>query len=183
MRKRPFAVACALTVLAACGGEGAASARDEAAPPGLALLFPPGTEGIDEAGKRFILSSIEEAIVVDSAGTGWVDTVCGQPAGARADILDLNGDGTPEVRLTYGNGCLSGYTGSSILLFIRRDGAWVANLGFPAAVAEPLETSNLGWPDLLIGGPGFCFPVWRWNGSEYDYDHDEPQEPGGCSPG
>ena len=24
-----------------------------------------------------------------------------------------------------------------------------------------------GWPDIQMGGPGFCFPVWRWNGSAY----------------
>lgn len=24
-----------------------------------------------------------------------------------------------------------------------------------------------GWPDISVGGPGFCFPVERWNGKEY----------------
>jgi hypothetical protein len=24
-----------------------------------------------------------------------------------------------------------------------------------------------GWPDIEIGGPGFCFPVERWNGKQY----------------
>jgi hypothetical protein len=24
-----------------------------------------------------------------------------------------------------------------------------------------------GWPDLEVGGPGFCFPVQRWNGRAY----------------
>ena len=24
-----------------------------------------------------------------------------------------------------------------------------------------------GWPDIQVGGPGFCFPVLRWNGKEY----------------
>ena len=24
-----------------------------------------------------------------------------------------------------------------------------------------------GWPDLSLGGPGFCFPVQRWNGKAY----------------
>ena len=23
------------------------------------------------------------------------------------------------------------------------------------------------WPDISVGGPGFCFPVERWNGKEY----------------
>jgi len=25
-----------------------------------------------------------------------------------------------------------------------------------------------GWPDILVGGPGFCFPVERWNGKAYE---------------
>ena len=24
-----------------------------------------------------------------------------------------------------------------------------------------------GWPDISLGGPGFCFPVVRWNGKAY----------------
>jgi hypothetical protein len=24
-----------------------------------------------------------------------------------------------------------------------------------------------GWPDIVLGGPGFCFPVYRWNGRAY----------------
>ena len=25
-----------------------------------------------------------------------------------------------------------------------------------------------GWPDISVGGPGFCFPVERWDGKEYN---------------
>jgi hypothetical protein len=31
-----------------------------------------------------------------------------------------------------------------------------------------MPTKNLGYPDLMIGGPGFEHPVWRWNGKEYN---------------
>ena len=24
-----------------------------------------------------------------------------------------------------------------------------------------------GWPDILVGGPGFCFPAERFNGKDY----------------
>jgi hypothetical protein len=24
-----------------------------------------------------------------------------------------------------------------------------------------------GWPDIQLGGPGFCFAVMRWNGKGY----------------
>jgi hypothetical protein len=26
-----------------------------------------------------------------------------------------------------------------------------------------------GWPDISVGGTGFCFPVERWNGREYKH--------------
>ena len=32
-----------------------------------------------------------------------------------------------------------------------------------------MPTKNMGFPDLLIGGPGFDFPIWRWNGKEYSF--------------
>jgi len=32
-----------------------------------------------------------------------------------------------------------------------------------------MPTINKGYPDLIIGGPGFEFPIWRWNGKEYAY--------------
>jgi hypothetical protein len=35
-------------------------------------------------------------------------------------------------------------------------------------VAEILATKGAGgWPDISVGGPGFCFPVFRWNGTAY----------------
>jgi len=37
-----------------------------------------------------------------------------------------------------------------------------------------------GFADLLVGGPGFCFGVWRWNGITYAHVRNEPQAPGGC---
>jgi hypothetical protein len=59
-------------------------------------------------------------------------------------------------------------------------GKYEANVGFPGVTADPKPEKSQGYPDLLIGGPGFCFPVWRWNGKAYDFSRDEPQEPGGC---
>jgi hypothetical protein len=35
-------------------------------------------------------------------------------------------------------------------------------------MAEFLKTRGAdNWPDISVGGPGFCFPVVRWNGKEY----------------
>jgi hypothetical protein len=35
-------------------------------------------------------------------------------------------------------------------------------------MAEFLKTRGIAnMPDISIGGPGFCFPVMRWNGNAY----------------
>ncbi len=89
------------------------------------------------------------------------------PYNASVYVTDLNEDGKEEVFLVFGNSYTSGMTGSSAILFIKDNtGKFAVNLGFPASLLV-LSTSNLGYPDLLIGGPGFEFPVWRWNGKEY----------------
>lgn len=37
-------------------------------------------------------------------------------------------------------------------------------MSFPGIL--PIAIPN-GYPDLIIPGPGFEFPVWLWNGKEY----------------
>ena len=49
-------------------------------------------------------------------------------------------------------------------------------------IPEFLETTGKdGWPDISVGGPGFCFPVERWNGSEYVL-HRHEYEGKACKP-
>lgn len=145
---------------------------------GPALMFAGGAEDLTEDEQLQIFSELGLAVAPD--GAGFVDTVCRQPAGADVQFPDLNGDGVAEVLVVFGNTCTSGAAGASVQLFIKQDGAYVGQLGFPGISADPLETRNMGYPDLVIGGPGFCFPVWRWNGTMYDYDRNEPQAEGGC---
>lgn len=88
------------------------------------------------------------------------------------DILvyptDMNKDGVEEIFMTFGNSYTSGLAGSSVMLFIRDSyGDWHKELNFPGVTPDVLSTGNAGYPDLLIGGPGNNFPVWRWNGKEY----------------
>jgi hypothetical protein len=147
--------------------------------PGAALLFANGHDGLSSREQVTIFQSL--GLVVDSTGKGFLDTMCGQPAGATVAFSDWNHDGKTEVLILFGNSCTSGMAGSSAVLLIRSPkGGYSTNLGFPAGAVDTLPTRNLGYPDLLIGGPGFCFPVWRWNGREYDYLRQEPQSPDGC---
>lgn len=84
--------------------------------------------------------------------------------------VDLNKDGREEIVILFGNSYTSGHTGSSVLLFIKNTaGAYQSNLGFPGTSPYALTVSSKGFPDLVIGGPGWEFPVWRWNGRAYAY--------------
>ncbi len=44
-------------------------------------------------------------------------------------------------------------------------GQWKPQFGFPG-MYNILKTKSKGYPDIKIGGPGSCAPVWRWNGQQ-----------------
>ncbi len=92
------------------------------------------------------------------------------PFEAAVYNLDMNADGKEEVFIVFGNSYTSGMTGSNAVLYIKdAAGKFQANLGFPSATPSMLPTKSKGYPDLVIGGPGFEFPVWRWDGKTYNY--------------
>lgn len=116
------------------------------------------------------LSAADLKAVYAAAGLterhGQVLDACDQPTEPQVDVVDLNGDGNPEVFVSVGGLCY-GNTGVNLSLLIRdKQGQWHDNFGFPG-IYKVLGTRHLGYPDIEIGGPGFCFPVWRWNGSRY----------------
>jgi hypothetical protein len=88
--------------------------------------------------------------------------------GSIERVADLNGDGQPEVVIVEGGTYCYGMTGQGYwLVSQRRDGRWQL-MDRGTGLVEVLATKGSdGWPDLSIGGPGFCFPVLRWNGRDY----------------
>lgn len=82
---------------------------------------------------------------------------------------DFNGDGRPDAIVTESGGMCYGLTGQASWLMSRQaDGSWKEMLVETANI-EFLDRRGVdGWPDISLGGPGFCFPVVRWNGTSYE---------------
>lgn len=91
------------------------------------------------------------------------------PSGATIEsVRDMNGDGRPEAVVSEGGTFCYGHAGTGFQLLSKQaDGKWRTMTG-GSGIPQFLKTRGAGnWPDILIGGPGFCFPVERWNGKEY----------------
>ena len=81
---------------------------------------------------------------------------------------DLNGDGRPEAVVTEGGAICYGMTGTHFWLLSKQaNGSWKL-MTHETAMPDFLKTKGAaGWPDISLGGPGFCFLVVRWNGKAY----------------
>ena len=144
---------------------------------GHRVLFPDSTT-VSEDDQRAIFEQLSYTVSAD--GTALEAPDCGSIY-SQVEETDLNGDGVVEVFVLAGNSCTSGMAGSSIVLFVKDvEGRYGPHLGFPAGGWTRLETSNAGFPDIAIGGPGFCEAVWRWDGATYQHDHNRETAPGGC---
>ncbi|BBD98258.1 hypothetical protein SAMIE_1017590 [Sphingobium amiense] len=99
---------------------------------------------------------------------------CGDPGtpsyspGTIETVRDLNGDGQVEAVIMEGGTYCFGMTVTGFTIVSKQaSGDWkliTASHGIP----NFLRAKGVGgWPDIEIGGPGFCFPVERWNGREY----------------
>lgn len=95
-------------------------------------------------------------------------------SGRIEQVIDANGDAQPEAVIAEDSSFCYGMQGAGYYIVSRQaDGNWkLVTSG--SGVAVFLETKGAdGWRDLQIGGPGFCFAVERWNGSEYVLDRHE----------
>ena len=123
------------------------------------------------------LSNADEAAAFHAAGfefTGGAWKTCDAPAdsvyspGKIEEIRDLNGDGRPKGIITEGS--LICYGGDEVGFSIvskQSDATWKRITGGPGVMTVLKSKGTAGWPDIEVAGQGFCFPVQRWNGSEY----------------
>ncbi len=88
--------------------------------------------------------------------------------GSIDDYRDVNGDGRPEAVVSESGAVCYGLTGTHFWLLSKQpSGSWKLMLQ-ETAMPEFLKSRGAGgWPDISMGGPGFCFPVVRWNGKAY----------------
>jgi len=125
------------------------------------------------------LNATEQAAVFKAAGftkqgSKWRSCDDPRASGRIEQVVDLNGDGLPEVVVVEeGTACYGNTATAFWLVSQRSDGTWKL-MTEDTGIAEFLETKGTdGWPDLSVGGPGFCFPVLRWNGKEYKLQRHE----------
>lgn len=125
------------------------------------------------------LSPSDEAAAFRAAGftrvgTQWKACESGSDSpsytpGAVDVVRDINGDGLIDALISEGGAMCYGMAGQSFWLVSKQaNGSWrlIANqIGIPTFL--PRRAAS-GWPDIEIGGPGFCFPVHRWNGRSYE---------------
>ena len=94
--------------------------------------------------------------------------------GSIDEYRDINDDGRPDAVISEGSAICYGMAGTRFWLVSKNpDGRWTvvtSEIGMPIFLAT--KGAN-GWPDLQIGGPGFCFPVNRWNGRAYAHQRFE----------
>lgn len=97
--------------------------------------------------------------------TGKTWMACSE--GTMSEVRDINADGFPDAIISSGGTECHGMTGQGYSLVSKQpNGRWkllAGGIGIPMF----LKSGAKGWPDLEVGGPGFCFPVLRWNGQKY----------------
>lgn len=93
----------------------------------------------------------------------------GYDVGAKAYPVDMNKDAVEEVFVVM-DGVLFGNTGQGVALFIKNsDQVYEQQAEVAGGIAVILDTKRNGYPELVIAGPGFEFPRYRWNGKSYVY--------------
>jgi hypothetical protein len=134
-----------------------------------AAAAPGGSSGLSavETSAAFLAAGFKQH------GTQW-RSACDDPGtpsyspGSIDKVADMNGDGRPEVVLVEGGTYCYGNTGQGYWLLSQQADARWKLMSSGMGMLDVLGTKGRdGWPDLSIGGPGFCFPVLRWNGREY----------------
>ncbi len=136
---------------------------------GTALLFKDIRDKISSTDQLKIFSELKLSVSKDKkqfVQKGFEKN----PFGASAEAVDLNGDGTKEVIINWGNYLTSGQAGQELVIFGKTNNQdYRKIMETSGAIASAIPDVHYGYPDLSIAGPGMTVPVWRFNGSTYQY--------------
>lgn len=92
---------------------------------------------------------------------------CNRQQPLELETRDVNGDGRLDALVIDGGLECYGNTETGFTLLTRSpNGRWT-KLHQSPGVPTFLPTRANSWPELEIGGPGFCFPVYRWTGKTF----------------
>lgn len=135
------------------------------------------------AAQEVVVDTPDDAEIFTAAGFSQTDGAwgkCGDPGtmsytpGSIDQRGDFNLDGQPDAIVSEGSVYCFGAEEVGYTLVSRNAAGQWAIIDERPGFAQLLETSGgSGWPDIIVGGPGFCHPVVRWNGSEYALDRHE----------
>jgi len=143
----------------------AGTAIDAKLSPGAALLFKNVKTGASIAEQNRLFKELNLKLAADKKSFVMDE----YDVEAFAYPTDMNGDGLEELFVTLGSVALFGNTAQSFTLYISDNTGKYQPQTDPGGIGIPiiLTAKSSGYPDILIGGPGFEFPVYRWNGRKY----------------
>ena len=146
------------------------------------VIYAALVSGLAEDGKSFIdLECVDASLrYAKATGAKYPPSTSNCRATYSVVMVDLNGDGIPEVFVRGGSSFKSRHLQSSIWLFVKDNkGSYAPHFGFPATEYKILKSKSKGMPDIQFVG-GSCEPVWRWNGKSYGHYKNVPTPKGAC---
>ena len=115
-------------------------------------------------------SRSERAAIFKAAGfvpTTGQYLMCDKQTPLGLEVRDINGDGRLDaIVIDGGLECYGSTEAGFVLLTHSAMGKWTTLHSSPG-IPHFLKTRANGWPELEVGGPGFCFPVLRWTGKTF----------------
>jgi len=132
------------------------------------LLFKQSNSRLSVWDKNQVAKALDFKLSHDKKQFVLNDQSADYPFDVHVYGTDMNKDGVEEIFVFYGNSFTSGQTGSSVILLMRdSQGDWHPYLGNEGIAIYVLGTRSKGYPDLAAGIPGFQYPVFGWNGTNY----------------
>jgi len=119
--------------------------------------------GADEAAILVLLNMPADA-------NGRITNECGEAVMPRFQAAELGGDVGTAILLSIEGGPNSAacYGDGPDLHLMKREGnAFREIYSARGRMLVILPTETNGVHDIADGGPGFSYPLWTWNGSEY----------------